>query len=196
MPEEELDRSVNRISTEMTSRLKIEPGPMDQKAQFAMRGQFSESPEKNVPIDTISKRPSRRDSPPVYEILMEKLPGYTCSVHHEGFMHRKIEFTSNGSIANDRSWRKCYCILWGTSLQLYKYKPTQFYRPDPFESISMQRAKVDLAADYRKRCHVFRLQTRAGQFLLQANSRNDLLKWLNFIQASANIALPLESRVI
>ncbi|KAK9720782.1 hypothetical protein K7432_003914 [Basidiobolus ranarum] len=131
---------------------------------------------------------------PAYEISTEHLPHYTCSVHYEGFLHRKMEFNAEGDLANDRSWRKLYFMLWGTSLRIYKYKPSPFYYPDPFETLSMQKTKVGLAVDYQKRKHVFRIRIGEGQFLLQAKTRKILLEWINEIQSSINIAMPLESR--
>ncbi|KAK9717046.1 hypothetical protein K7432_006456 [Basidiobolus ranarum] len=45
------------------------------------------------------------EKPPAYEYGMEDLPSYTCSIHHEGFLHRKMEFNEHGDLAKDRSWR-------------------------------------------------------------------------------------------
>lgn len=50
----------------------------------------------------------------------EKLPCYSCSVHIEGYLPRKMEFSSPGVQAKDRGWRRMYFILHGTSLQIYR----------------------------------------------------------------------------
>lgn len=51
----------------------------------------------------------------------EPLPDYTCAIHFEGYLPRKMEFTSPGVQAKDRSWRRAYMILHGTSIKFYKY---------------------------------------------------------------------------
>ncbi|SNX84983.1 uncharacterized protein MEPE_03692 [Melanopsichium pennsylvanicum] len=50
----------------------------------------------------------------------EKLPTYCCGVHIEGYLPRKMEFSAPGVQAKDRSWRRQYLILHGTSLRVYK----------------------------------------------------------------------------
>lgn len=50
----------------------------------------------------------------------EKLPIYNCSVHIEGYLPRKMEFSAPGIQAKDRSWRRLYFVLHGTSLRVYK----------------------------------------------------------------------------
>ncbi|GAA5978136.1 hypothetical protein JCM11641_006635 [Rhodosporidiobolus odoratus] len=50
----------------------------------------------------------------------EGLPGYTCSIHIEGYMPRKMEFTSPGVQAKDRAWKRQYVVLHGTSIKVYR----------------------------------------------------------------------------
>lgn len=50
----------------------------------------------------------------------EKLPGYCCGVHIEGYLPRKMEFSAPGVQAKDRSWKRQYFVLHGTSLRVYK----------------------------------------------------------------------------
>ncbi|GAA5824161.1 hypothetical protein JCM11251_001547 [Rhodosporidiobolus azoricus] len=51
----------------------------------------------------------------------EGLPGYTCSIHIEGYMPRKMEFTAPGVQAKDRAWKRQYVVLHGTSIKVYKF---------------------------------------------------------------------------
>ncbi|KAM0787691.1 hypothetical protein ACM66B_003753 [Microbotryomycetes sp. NB124-2] len=51
----------------------------------------------------------------------EPLPDYTCAIHFEGYLPRKMEFTSPGNQAKDRSWKRVYMVLHGTSIKFYKY---------------------------------------------------------------------------
>uniref|UniRef100_V5EJP4 PH domain-containing protein n=1 Tax=Kalmanozyma brasiliensis (strain GHG001) TaxID=1365824 RepID=V5EJP4_KALBG len=50
----------------------------------------------------------------------EKLPTYYCGVHIEGYLPRKMEFSAPGVQAKDRSWKRQYFVLHGTSLRVYK----------------------------------------------------------------------------
>lgn len=50
----------------------------------------------------------------------ESLPHYHCSVHIEGYLPRKMEFSSPGVQAKDRSWKRQYFILHGTCLRIYR----------------------------------------------------------------------------
>ncbi len=50
----------------------------------------------------------------------EKLPNYYCGVHIEGYLPRKMEFSAPGVQAKDRSWKRQYFVLHGTSLRVYK----------------------------------------------------------------------------
>ncbi|GAA5959807.1 hypothetical protein JCM21900_001023 [Sporobolomyces salmonicolor] len=81
-----------------------------------------------------------RDAPPAYSSIArapgfgpqqpvqpreeegkEGLPAYTCAIHIEGFMPRKMEFTAPGVQAKDRAWKRQYVVLHGTSIKVYKY---------------------------------------------------------------------------
>lgn len=73
---------------------------------------------------SIARQPGfgpRQDVQPREEEGKEGLPQYTCSIHIEGFMPRKMEFTSPGVQAKDRAWKRQYIVLHGTSIKVYKY---------------------------------------------------------------------------
>lgn len=50
----------------------------------------------------------------------ERLPEYFCHVHIEGYLPRKMEFSAPGQQSRDRSWKRLYFVLHGTSLSVYK----------------------------------------------------------------------------
>ncbi|KAG8728592.1 hypothetical protein FRC11_010692 [Ceratobasidium sp. 423] len=50
----------------------------------------------------------------------EKLPGYSCGIHIEAIMRRKVEFTAPGVLAKDKSWKKQHIVIHGTCLMVYK----------------------------------------------------------------------------
>ncbi|WFD30433.1 hypothetical protein MSPP1_001452 [Malassezia sp. CBS 17886] len=57
----------------------------------------------------------------------EVLPPYACTVHIEGFLPRKMELSGPHEPAKSRSWERCYFVLHGTTLNLYKADMSQLY---------------------------------------------------------------------
>ncbi|CAH7681749.1 expressed protein [Phakopsora pachyrhizi] len=53
----------------------------------------------------------------------EGLPKYSCSIHLEGWMPRKMEFRSPGVQAKDRAWKRQYIVLHGTMMRIYRSDP-------------------------------------------------------------------------
>ncbi|WWD01401.1 hypothetical protein V866_008345 [Kwoniella sp. B9012] len=84
--------------------------------------------------DDLMKQPPKYEPPfpgtfiprPRDEEGREKLPKYWCSVHIEGLLPRKMEFSAPSMQARDRSWKKLYFIIHGTSLYVYKFDPHRF----------------------------------------------------------------------
>ncbi|GAA6048237.1 hypothetical protein JCM3770_006497 [Rhodotorula araucariae] len=81
-----------------------------------------------------------RDAPPAYSSMYrqsgtgapqvivpreeegnEGLPPYSCAIHIEGYMPRKLEFTAPGIQARDRAWKRQYFVLHGTSIKIYRF---------------------------------------------------------------------------
>ncbi|GJJ14948.1 hypothetical protein Clacol_009218 [Clathrus columnatus] len=59
---------------------------------------------------------------------------------------------------------------------------------------TLQHAESGLGTDYTKRRNVIRVRMEGEQFLLQAKDVNDVVKWIEALQAAANIALDLDER--
>lgn len=53
----------------------------------------------------------------------EALPAYSCDVHIEGWVPRKMEFLKPGVQSKDRRWKRQYVILHGTSIKIYRADP-------------------------------------------------------------------------
>lgn len=76
----------------------------------------------------------------------EGLPDYTCFVHFEGYLPRKLEFTAPSVQAKDRGWKRHYFVLHGTSIKIFKYDlrthpivgEDQHYRPPGSTSIEVR----------------------------------------------------------
>ncbi|WAQ90088.1 hypothetical protein PtA15_12A73 [Puccinia triticina] len=53
----------------------------------------------------------------------EKLPPYSCAIHLEGWMPRKMEFKAPGVQAKDRAWKRQYVVVHGTMIRIYRSDP-------------------------------------------------------------------------
>ncbi|CEH14767.1 Pleckstrin homology-like domain [Ceraceosorus bombacis] len=243
------------------------------------------------PYSIIHERPEGKQLiMPREEEGKESLPSYFCGVHIEGYLPRKMEFSAPGVQAKDRSWRRYYFVLHGTSLKLFKTdlsaagyaskgawgemdgahvhkEPMNEVAPAagqngssapngdekrisngtssamnerstsgvhgtsglnhavelvinnrPFGSqhaissasasasdlskhnavrnYTLQNAESGLAADYLKRRHVVRVRVEGEQFLLQTRNDRHVVEWIEAFQASTNVALDLDSRVL
>ncbi|KAG6916951.1 hypothetical protein DXG01_004500 [Tephrocybe rancida] len=67
---------------------------------------------------------------------------------------------------------------------------------DLLRAYTMQNAESGLGNDYIKRKHVIRVRAEGEQFLLQASDVADVVSWIEVLQASANVALDLDERLM
>jgi hypothetical protein len=104
-------------ATPKDDNLTMSPSPQYTAAASPTLMRRMSLPDLNVPPPPypIDKMATPRD-----EEGMEKLPPYTCGIHIEGGMMRKMEFSAPGVQAKDRSWKKQYFVLNGTRLCVYK----------------------------------------------------------------------------
>ncbi|KAG8902001.1 hypothetical protein FRB99_004966 [Tulasnella sp. 403] len=80
----------------------------------------------------------------------EMLPPYACRVHFEASVLRKMEFNSPGLLARDRSWKRVYVVLNGTSLWVYKQDPRQYMVKPAHARIGPRATAKDYPAGGRK----------------------------------------------
>lgn len=123
------------------------PPPVNPVTQPPNQSAASTSRSRNTsPQRSMQRRqsmPEMRIDPPLYQIDddfniqyregqlptaredegREALPSYTCDVHIEGYVPRKMEFMKPGLQAKDRRWKRQYVILHGTSVKVYKSDP-------------------------------------------------------------------------
>lgn len=65
---------------------------------------------------------------------------------------------------------------------------------DIVREYTLQHAESGLAVDYKKRKNVIRVRMEGEQFLIQARDTDEVVEWIEGLQAAANIALDLEER--
>lgn len=71
--------------------------------------------------------PCKLSGNPLEDLGKEKLPCYSCTVHLEGFLPRKMEYDAPRKPSLNRSWQSVYFVIHGTLLHLYGVDLGQFY---------------------------------------------------------------------
>ncbi|KAF8251658.1 PH domain-like protein [Wilcoxina mikolae CBS 423.85] len=153
--------------------------------------------------------PSRFKILPREEEGREELPKYTCSLHKEAVLDRKMELRNPFERARKRNWSKCYILLHGTKLDIHKAKkipfPTSAMKADTtrpvgwlpgtlLESYTLQLAQVGAATDYKKKTFVIRLRVQTEQFLLSCSSLESFVEWFEVLSAAVDLSPPLDER--
>uniref|UniRef100_A0A8C1XA39 Spectrin beta chain n=1 Tax=Cyprinus carpio TaxID=7962 RepID=A0A8C1XA39_CYPCA len=157
------------------------PVPKPHKAQE--RGSESESvngPGRDSGLDSASRQdpsatlPGRGGA----EAATEAMEGILC---------RKQEMESHNKKAATRSWQNVYCVLRKGSLGFYKDNKSAA-NGIPYHGevpISLSEAVCEVAHDYKKRKHVFKLRLGDGkEFLFQAKDEAEMSSWIQAIQSS------------
>merc|ERR1719174_2251503 len=108
----------------------------------------------------------------------------------EGMLVRKHERENTTKKASNRSWDKVCVVLKGTNLRFYKdqksYRssPDAPYRGEP--AMELPGGKAEIATDYTKKRHVFRLKcANGGESLFQASDDDEMAQWVNSINQVA-----------
>ncbi|XP_068176796.1 spectrin beta chain, non-erythrocytic 1-like isoform X2 [Antennarius striatus] len=108
----------------------------------------------------------------------------------EGLLHRKHEWEGHNKKASNRSWHHVFCVLTRQEVAFYKdgRAAAQGVRYHGEAPISLTGAACDVASDYRKKKHVFKLRlTDGNEFLFQAKDEDEMSTW---IQAILNANAP------
>uniref|UniRef100_G3U6K7 PH domain-containing protein n=1 Tax=Loxodonta africana TaxID=9785 RepID=G3U6K7_LOXAF len=114
-------------------------------------------------------------SPPIY------------IVQHEDFLLRKLELNAIRKSSSRLSWVSLYCVLSKGELGFYKDSkgPASGGTHGGEPLLSLHKATSEVASDYKKKKHVFKLQTQDGsEFLLQAKDEEEMNGWLEAVAAS------------
>ncbi|KAM6970759.1 spectrin family protein isoform 1-T1 [Aplochiton taeniatus] len=105
----------------------------------------------------------------------------------EGMLIRKQEMESHNKKAATRSWQSVYCVLRKGSLGFYKDNKSAS-NGIPYHSevpISLGEAVCEVAHDYKKRKHVFKLRLGDGkEYLFQAKDEAEMSSWISSIHGT------------
>jgi len=156
------------------------------------RRQAEELAKKSPPKSPEADRPDGSRSPePTSEkeqlSQREDRPGPSEEGLLESVLNRKHEWESTTKKASNRSWDKVYVVLRGNNLLFYKdqknfktQREAYFRGENPSD---LQGSSAEVAADYTKKKHVFRLKLASGgEFLFQAKDDEEVNQWVRGIQ--------------
>nr|XP_020669027.1 spectrin beta chain, non-erythrocytic 2 [Pogona vitticeps] len=136
-----------------------------------------------------SKLPALSPDPTQSATLPLRTPDpSTPTEQMEGVLCRKQEMESHGKKAANRSWQNIYCVVRKGTLGFYKdSKNASNGIPYHGEApVSLQGAQCNVALDYKKRKHVFKLGLTDGkEYLFQAKDEAEMSSWMRVVNATA-----------
>uniref|UniRef100_A0AAX7TJ82 Spectrin beta chain n=1 Tax=Astatotilapia calliptera TaxID=8154 RepID=A0AAX7TJ82_ASTCA len=107
----------------------------------------------------------------------------------ETFLHRKHEWEGHNKKASNRSWHNVYCVINLQEMGFYKDQKSAS-QGIPYHSeipISLKDAVCEVALDYKKKKHVFKLKlTDGNEYLFQAKDDEEMNTWISTITAAVS----------
>ncbi|XP_017317267.1 spectrin beta chain, non-erythrocytic 1 isoform X2 [Ictalurus punctatus] len=108
----------------------------------------------------------------------------TASAQIEGFLNRKHEWEGHNKKASNRSWHNVYCVINNQELGFYKDSKSAS-QGIPYHGevpISLKESTCEVALDYKKKKHVFKLKISNGnEYLFQAKDDEEMNSWIQAI---------------
>ncbi|XP_023443367.1 spectrin beta chain, non-erythrocytic 1 isoform X3 [Dasypus novemcinctus] len=109
------------------------------------------------------------------------------SAQMEGFLNRKHEWEAHNKKASSRSWHNVYCVINNQEMGFYKDAKTAA-SGIPYHSevpVSLKEAICEVAVDYKKKKHVFKLRLSDGnEYLFQAKDDEEMNTWIQAISSA------------
>ncbi|KFP00441.1 spectrin beta chain, non-erythrocytic 1 isoform X1 [Calypte anna] len=109
------------------------------------------------------------------------------SAQMEGFLHRKHEWETHSKKASSRSWHNVYCVINNQEMGFYKDSKAAasgipYHNEIP---VSLKDAVCEIAVDYKKKKHVFKLRlTDGNEYLFQAKDDEEMNTWIQAITSA------------
>ncbi|XP_069033280.1 spectrin beta chain, non-erythrocytic 1 isoform X1 [Embiotoca jacksoni] len=107
----------------------------------------------------------------------------------EAFLHRKHEWEGHNKKASSRSWHNVYCVINQQEMGFYKDQKSAS-QGIPYHSeipVSLRDAVCEVALDYKKKKHVFKLKiTDGNEYLFQAKDDEEMNTWISAISAAVS----------
>ncbi|XP_038847904.1 spectrin beta chain, non-erythrocytic 1-like [Salvelinus namaycush] len=131
----------------------------------------------------------RKGKPSQAATLPAKSLDSTPANQMEGLLHRKHEWEGHNKKASSRSWHNVYCVINNWEMGFYKdiksaSQGIPYHNEIP---ISLKDAACEIALDYKKKKHVFKLKATDGnEYLFQAKDDEEMNSWMQAISSAAS----------
>uniref|UniRef100_A0A1A8IE87 Spectrin, beta, non-erythrocytic 1 n=2 Tax=Nothobranchius kuhntae TaxID=321403 RepID=A0A1A8IE87_NOTKU len=130
---------------------------------------------------------SRKSKPSQAATLPAKTQQDAPTSQLEAFLHRKHEWEGHNKKASNRSWHNVYCVINNQEMGFYKDQKSAS-QGIPYHSeipVSLKDAVCEVAVDYKKKRHVFKLKVTDGnEYLFQAKDDEEMNTWISTISAA------------
>ncbi|XP_051051971.1 spectrin beta chain, erythrocytic isoform X2 [Phodopus roborovskii] len=111
------------------------------------------------------------------------------TVQMEGYLGRKHDLEGPNKKASNRSWNNLYCVLRNSQLTFYK-DAKNLALGVPYhgeEPLALRHAICEIAVNYKKRKHVFKLRLSNGsEWLFHGKDEEEMLSWLQGMSTAIN----------
>ncbi|MCJ8749136.1 hypothetical protein PDJAM_G00172900 [Pangasius djambal] len=108
----------------------------------------------------------------------------TAAAQIEGFLNRKHEWEGHNKKASNRSWHNVYCVINNQEMGFYKDSKSAS-QGIPYHGevpISLKESTCEVALDYKKKKHVFKLKISNGnEYLFQAKDDEEMNSWIQAV---------------
>uniref|UniRef100_A0A4D5R949 Spectrin beta chain n=1 Tax=Scolopendra viridis TaxID=118503 RepID=A0A4D5R949_SCOVI len=150
------------------------------------------STEKLEREPSVEEQPAvngEKEQPEIHEEHPSPSHGAGDEELFEGLLTRKHEWESMHKKANNRSWDKIYVVLRGNVLFFYKDQKHYKQEPETYHRnenpIDLTGGSAEVAANYTKKKHVFRLKVAGGaEYLFQAKDEDEMNVWVQKINVA------------
>ncbi|XP_053457041.1 spectrin beta chain, erythrocytic [Nycticebus coucang] len=185
---------VHRAATERTS-------PQGEEGQWPQDLQPPPPPGQHQGRQETSGGDERLGTEPLFKVLDTPLSegdepttlpaqrDHGHSVQMEGYLGRKHDLEGPNKKASNRSWNHLYCVLRNSELTFYK-DAKNLALGMPYhgeEPLALRHAICEIAANYKKKKHVFKLRLSNGsEWLFHGKDEEEMLSWLQGVSTAIN----------
>nr|XP_014718093.2 spectrin beta chain, erythrocytic isoform X3 [Equus asinus] len=163
-----------------------ETGPQEEEGETAgeaPRGPHHAATERTSPV--LDTPLSEGDEPTTLPAQRD----HGHSVQMEGYLGRKHDLEGPNKKASNRSWNNLYCVLRNSELTFYK-DAKNLALGVPYhgeEPLALRHAICEIAANYKKKKHVFKLRLSNGsEWLFHGKDEEEMLSWLQGVSTAIN----------
>ncbi|OCT77699.1 hypothetical protein XELAEV_18028793mg [Xenopus laevis] len=186
--------SQNGLPSDQESPRMVENADTNEMVNGSTEQRSSSKESSPIPSPTADRKSKSGMQPQTAATLPAKTQEIP-SAQFEGFLHRKHEWEGHNKKASSRSWHNVYCVINNQEISFYKDSKNAAsgiaYHNEV--SVNVKEAVCEVATDYKKKKHVFKLKLNDGnEYLFQAKDDEDMNTW---IQAITNAMMSDKSEV-